>query len=75
MAFSTKFLAILLLACSVLSATAFVTPQQSLSSPSVAVQTTTTALSERQWNFNEGQGPWGLKKNAEVWNGRVAQVL
>ncbi|KAK1748429.1 hypothetical protein QTG54_000368 [Skeletonema marinoi] len=28
------------------------------------------ALSERQWNFNEGRGPWGMKKNAEIWNGR-----
>jgi hypothetical protein len=26
------------------------------------------------WNFNEGQAPWGLKKNAEIWNGRVSQV-
>lgn len=33
-----------------------------------------TALSERRWNFNEGGGPFGLKKNAEIWNGRVAQV-
>lgn len=33
-----------------------------------------TALSERQWNFNEGRGPWGMKKNAEIWNGRVAQM-
>jgi hypothetical protein len=33
-----------------------------------------TVLHERQWNFNEGQGPFGLKKNAETWNGRVAQV-
>jgi hypothetical protein len=33
-----------------------------------------TSLFERRWNFNEGQGPFGLKKNAEVWNGRVAQV-
>mmetsp|Transcript_749 Transcript_749/g.981 ORF Transcript_749/g.981 Transcript_749/m.981 type:complete len:132 (+) Transcript_749:86-481(+) len=36
--------------------------------------TSTTALSERRWNFNEGQTPWGLKRNAEVWNGRVAQM-
>jgi hypothetical protein len=28
----------------------------------------------RQWNFNNGRGPWGLKKNAEIWNGRVAQM-
>ena len=34
----------------------------------------TTALFERQWNFNQGRGPWGLKKNAEIWNGRVAQM-
>ena len=34
-----------------------------------------TALSMgRQWNFNNGRGPWGLKKNAEIWNGRVAQM-
>lgn len=35
-----------------------------------------TALSEkkRQWNFNSGRSPWGLKKNAEIWNGRVAQM-
>jgi hypothetical protein len=37
-------------------------------------RTSTTGLFERQWNFNEGQAPWGLKKNAELWNGRVAQV-
>ena len=36
--------------------------------------TTTTALAGRRWNFNEGQSPWGMKKNAEIWNGRVAQV-
>jgi hypothetical protein len=34
-----------------------------------------TQLAERRWNFNEGRSPWGLKKNAEIWNGRVAQVL
>ncbi len=28
----------------------------------------------RQWNFNEGRGPFGLKKNAEIWNGRAAQM-
>ena len=33
-----------------------------------------SALMERQWNFNEGRGPFGMKKNAEIWNGRVAQV-
>ena len=33
-----------------------------------------TALHERQWNFNRGRGPFGMKKNAEVWNGRAAQM-
>merc|ERR1712127_877190 len=33
-----------------------------------------TALMERRWNFNEARGPWGLKNNAEIWNGRVAQM-
>ena len=65
---------------------AFVTPQgksqkivTNKSRTTTATTTTTnsitnTALHERQWNFNEGQGPFGLKKNAETWNGRVAQV-
>jgi len=25
-------------------------------------------------NFNDGRSPFGLKKNAEVWNGRIAMV-
>jgi len=33
-----------------------------------------TALNERPWNFNQGRSPWGLKNNAEIWNGRVAQM-
>jgi len=40
----------------------------------VNVPKSSSALQERKWNFNEGQAPWGLKKNAEIWNGRVAQV-
>jgi len=40
----------------------------------IATPKSTTVLFERQWNFNQGRGPWGLKKNAEIWNGRVAQV-
>lgn len=39
-----------------------------------SLQNTSTSLSERRWNFNEGQSPWGLKKNAEIWNGRMAQA-
>ena len=46
--------------------------QQTIPSPSIS---SATALSEgRQWNFNNGRSPWGLKKNAEIWNGRVAQM-
>ena len=42
--------------------------------PNAPLAFSTTALSERRWNFNDGQGPFGLKKNAEIWNGRVAQM-
>ena len=46
--------------------------QQTIPNPSIS---SATALSEgRQWNFNNGRSPWGLKKNAEIWNGRVAQM-
>jgi hypothetical protein len=69
---------VILLALIVTIATAFV-PLDPIRSPvpssnSLVVTTTTTSLAERKWNFNEGQAPWGLKKNAETWNGRVAQV-
>eukprot|EP00531_Pseudo-nitzschia_arenysensis_P021207 CAMPEP_0116151568 /NCGR_PEP_ID=MMETSP0329-20121206/20168_1 /TAXON_ID=697910 /ORGANISM="Pseudo-nitzschia arenysensis, Strain B593" /LENGTH=140 /DNA_ID=CAMNT_0003648193 /DNA_START=65 /DNA_END=487 /DNA_ORIENTATION=- len=40
----------------------------------VVEDTSSTQLFERQWNFNEGQSPWGMKTNAETWNGRVAQI-
>lgn len=77
MALTSKLFAILLLAISALSAHAFVASNHATTLtqvPSATGQTSKTALSERQWNFNEGQSPWGLKKNAEVWNGRVSQV-
>ncbi|GKZ00261.1 hypothetical protein MPSEU_000979000 [Mayamaea pseudoterrestris] len=45
---------------------------KSFSSSPARVQV--TALQERRWNFNEGQSPWGLKGNAEIWNGRFAQM-
>ncbi|GMH79002.1 hypothetical protein TL16_g08003, partial [Triparma laevis f. inornata] len=32
------------------------------------------AKPDRQWNFNNGRSPFGLKDNAEIWNGRVAQM-
>ena len=63
--------------------TAFVPPNTSLLTKSplstttqsnIPSQITTTSLSERQWNFNKGRGPFGLKTNAEIWNGRVAQM-
>lgn len=71
-----KIFVALLLAVAVFSTQAFqLNKATSLTQiPSVTKRTTATALSERRWNFNEGQGPWGLKKNAEIWNGRVAQV-
>mmetsp|Transcript_6823 Transcript_6823/g.15588 ORF Transcript_6823/g.15588 Transcript_6823/m.15588 type:complete len:145 (-) Transcript_6823:77-511(-) len=42
--------------------------------PVTSTSSSSTALSERQWNFNNGRSPWGLKKNAEIWNGRLAQM-
>jgi hypothetical protein len=48
--------------------------RSSIQQPSGASPPSATALSERRWNFNEGQSPWGMKINAETWNGRVAQV-
>lgn len=77
----TFFVAILTLLVS--SAQAFVAPKSntvssnSFKTPvtqSINSFGTSTTLNERQWNFNEGRGPFGLKKNAEIWNGRVAQV-
>lgn len=58
-----------------LSASAFVTPQTPLArTATTPIVSSSTQLHERQWNFNEGQGPFGLKRNAEIWNGRVAQM-
>eukprot|EP00980_Cylindrotheca_fusiformis_P011175 scaffold2563_cov124-Cylindrotheca_fusiformis.AAC.6 len=77
MTFTSKLFGILLLASIALRASAFVAPTSTTRSTNVPIfsaEISPTALSERQWNFNEGQSPWGLKKNAEVWNGRVAQM-
>jgi hypothetical protein len=49
-------------------------PQRSVTVSSPSSSRCLVVLSERRWNFNEGQEPWGMKKNAEIWNGRVAQV-
>ncbi len=72
------------LALVLISVNGFVTPSNNQrtnniinkpsSSPLAPVTTSSTTLFERQWNFNEGRGPFGLKKNAEIWNGRVAQM-
>lgn len=53
---------------------ACLTAVSSFVAPTRAVRPASMALQERQWNFNEGEAPWGLKKNAEIWNGRVAQM-
>jgi hypothetical protein len=29
---------------------------------------------QHKFNYNDGRSPFGMKKNAEIWNGRVAQV-
>lgn len=66
-----------ILALIFISSQAFVTPtnqQPPRHSQAAAISTSSTKLYERQWNFNEGRGPFGLKKNAEIWNGRVAQM-
>ena len=84
-----RTLAVLLVAL-VASASAFVPSQNShnhqqptpvsqlrtadLSGTTGAVRLGATALNERQWNFNRGRGPFGMKKNAEIWNGRAAQM-
>jgi hypothetical protein len=49
-------------------------PSKSILVSQKALSFSTTQLQERRWNFNEGRSPWGLKNNAEIWNGRVAQV-
>lgn len=51
-----------------------VTSRTPFSSTAPVAEESSTQLFERQWNFNEGQSPWGMKINAETWNGRVAQV-
>uniref|UniRef100_A0A7S2HJ30 Uncharacterized protein n=1 Tax=Helicotheca tamesis TaxID=374047 RepID=A0A7S2HJ30_9STRA len=70
-----------LLVCLASSTFAFAPPSpsqigQRSAASVVAVPSTSssTALNERQWNFNDGRGPWGMKKNAEIWNGRAAQM-
>lgn len=54
------------------SAFSNVSPAKPMTFPKV--NESKTMLMERRWNFNEARGPWGMKKNAEIWNGRVAQV-
>jgi hypothetical protein len=75
-----QFLTLVLLAAPACT-TAFVPPTttslitKSTTQNTVPIaQQSSTSLSERQWNFNNGRSPFGLKKNAEIWNGRVAQM-
>lgn len=59
------------------SVNGFATPKNTLMTTRTAapqIASTTSLEMGRQWNFNEGRGPFGLKKNAEIWNGRAAQM-
>lgn len=70
-----KRFTLVLLAMVVASSSAFTAPVTKGSRIMENSISTTTELAERRWNFNDQfQGPFGLKKNAEIWNGRVAQV-
>jgi hypothetical protein len=77
----TLVVAFLVLANNIISSGAFVPTSKSNLSKKLSVRLSeaqtlpsSTTLLERRWNFNEGRGPWGLKKNAEIWNGRMAQM-
>ena len=78
--FSMRFmLAVLAVVALASTASAFVPTSSQVgttpfASSQVVPDISGTQLSERRWNFNEGQSPWGMKTNAETWNGRVAQV-
>ena len=70
---------LLFLTQNVQNAAAFLTPNKpnmskALNTIPIVTPSSSTALLERRWNFNEGRGPWGFKKNAEIWNGRMAQM-
>mmetsp|Transcript_44953 Transcript_44953/g.50399 ORF Transcript_44953/g.50399 Transcript_44953/m.50399 type:complete len:147 (+) Transcript_44953:190-630(+) len=75
-------LAVIVLVSTTTTAFAPATSLSFSAAPTAATTTTTsitgvnssTRLLERKWNFNEGQSPWGMKQNAETWNGRVAQL-
>jgi hypothetical protein len=73
-----SLLALLVTLMALVSSTqAFCSPQKALATctrTNKVASVPSTQLAERRWNFNEGRSPWGLKKNAEIWNGRVAQV-
>mmetsp|Transcript_17835 Transcript_17835/g.36656 ORF Transcript_17835/g.36656 Transcript_17835/m.36656 type:complete len:140 (+) Transcript_17835:111-530(+) len=78
--FSMRFmLAVLAVVALASTASAFVPTSSQVgttpfASSQVVPDISGTQLSERRWNFNEGQSPWGMKTNAETWNGRVAQI-
>eukprot|EP00542_Grammatophora_oceanica_P014305 CAMPEP_0194044214 /NCGR_PEP_ID=MMETSP0009_2-20130614/15713_1 /TAXON_ID=210454 /ORGANISM="Grammatophora oceanica, Strain CCMP 410" /LENGTH=155 /DNA_ID=CAMNT_0038688667 /DNA_START=93 /DNA_END=560 /DNA_ORIENTATION=- len=74
-------LSLLVVLCLVVSGAAFA-PQsltkgvkkQPSTTNEILPQATPTQLSERRWNFNDFRSPWGVKRNAEIWNGRIAQI-
>mmetsp|Transcript_14523 Transcript_14523/g.24070 ORF Transcript_14523/g.24070 Transcript_14523/m.24070 type:complete len:129 (+) Transcript_14523:92-478(+) len=56
------------------SVSAFAPPATSVSIRTQQQASPTELLAGRRWNFNEGRSPWGMKRNAEIWNGRMAQM-
>ena len=76
-----QFSMLLVLALSAISVTQAFTPNSRVtlgnthaSHTSKVAQSNTMLMAENPYNYNEGQSPWGLKKNGEIWNGRVAMV-
>ena len=68
-------LAVLVALVLIASCSAFAPSRNFVINTKMMTPSTSTQLYEkRTWNFNEGRSPWGLTTNAEIWNGRVAQV-
>jgi hypothetical protein len=55
--------------------TAFTSGHASLrDSPAIATNLQQASATTTTWNLNKSGSPFGFDLNAEVWNGRVAQV-
>jgi outer membrane PBP1 activator LpoA protein len=67
-------LAVLVALVLIASCSAFAPSRNVVHTQMMTPSTSTQLHEKRTWNFNEGRSPWGLKNNAEIWNGRVAQV-